>query len=412
MSEELSNQPVSGRRVAPKRRARKKRRHTVMRAVLGTAFTLALVTMLSATFLYRQLDGNISSFDNEDEILGDRPDRVEVEGPKDPLNIVLIGSDEADDREGKRSDTTMIVHVSADREFAYGVSLPRDAIVDRPDCRVTNEDTGAIDDVPGEDAVMFNTAYSAGGALCTVETIEELTDIRVDAVAEIDFRSFENMVDAIGGVEICVPEEIDDTRYNIALPEGRYNATGEQALDYVRERHRLSTNGDVGRMKRQQAFLASMANKVVSAETLTSPTRIYDFANAVTQSITISDEYAGIGPLSSLGLELNSIGLDRIQFITVPNEEYPEDINRLQWTDEADALWELIRYDEPLSAQFLGGAIGAEPGGSVVDTPTTEPTTPSTPTDGPTSTATDVPTDEDPVESLTPEEIAAQNGLC
>ncbi|WP_052336434.1 LCP family protein [Nocardioides alkalitolerans] len=411
MSEELSNQPVSGRRAAPKRRARKKKRHTVLRAVLGTAFTLALVTMLSATFVYRQLDGNISSFENEDDILGERPDKETVEGPKEPLNIVLIGSDEADDREGKRSDTTMILHVSADREFAYGVSLPRDAIVDRPDCRVTNEDTGAIETVAGEDTVMFNTAYNAGGALCTVETIEELTGIYVDAVAEIDFRSFENMVDAIGGVEICVPEEIEDTRYNISLPEGRYVATGEQALDYVRERHRLSTNGDVGRMKRQQSFLASMANKIVSAETLTNPGRLYNLADAVTQSITISEDYAGIQQLAGLGSELNGIGLDRIQFVTVPNEEWVEDPNRLIWTDEADDLWQLIRTDQALTAEFLGGAIGAEdPGGSVVTTPPSA--APTTPTDGPTSTATDEPTDEDPVESLTPEEVAAANGLC
>ncbi|MDN7122821.1 LCP family protein [Nocardioides sp. ChNu-153] len=397
----------------PKRRARRKRRHTVLRAVLGTAFTLALVTALSVTFLYRQLESNLGEFANEEEQFDyERPEQV-ADG--EPLDILLVGSDKEDEG-GRRSDTTILMHVSADRDFAYGISLPRDALVDRPDCVDDNSET-----VPGEEMVMFNTAYSAGGAICTVKTLETLTDVPIDAVVEMDFEGFERMVDAIDGVEICVPNEIEDEQYNISLPEGTYNATGEQALDYVRERHQGSPNGDLGRIKRQQAFLASMVNKVVSADTLTNPNRVSGFLQAVTGSMTISSEYRSLAKLGNLGLQLNGIGLDQITFITVPNEEYAPDPNRLVWTEEADDLWELVRTDQPLTGEFLGEAITATdstgtiaPGGSGTAAPSTTAPPSSSATSEPTDTdsATSEPTDSDPAEALTPEEIAEQNGLC
>ncbi|MDT9594069.1 LCP family protein [Nocardioides zeae] len=397
----------------PKRRARRKRRHTVLRAVLATTLTLVIVTGMAVTFLFRQLSDNITGLDNVDEILGDRPDKITAaDEPHDALNILLIGSDKEDGGKS-RSDTTIILHLSANREFAYGVSLPRDAIVDRPDCRDSDLET-----IPGADEVMFNTAYSEGGPLCTQETVEELTGIYVDAVVEMDFGGFEDMVDAIGGVEVCLTEPIEESRYNKALPKsGTFTADGEEALIYVRERHQLSINGDIGRMKRQQAFLASLANKVVSAETLTSPTAVYDFLDATTRSMTITEEYASVGRLADLGLQFNGIGVDNIQFITVPNEEWEVDPNRLIWTEDADDLWELIRTDQPLSGEFLEGAITAEESGGSISTGDASGTPETSTTDDATTDPTDdgtedEATDENPVEGLTPEDVARQNGLC
>lgn len=409
----------AGRRAAPKRRARSKRRHTVATVIITTAVTLCMVTALGVAFTVRQLDNGISTFANGDAALGDdRPDKVDADTPEEPLNILLVGSDANNPDNGARSDTTIIMHLSGDREFAYGVSLPRDALVNRPECLAPDGT-----DVPGEDMVMFNTAYSEGGALCTQKTVEALTDIRIDATIEMDFGGFEDMVDAIGGVEICLTEPIRASRYNKALPkEGTFTADGEEALIYVRERHQLSINGDVGRMKRQQAFLASMANKVVSAETLTNPSRIYNFVNAVIDSMTITDGYNSIQKLVDIAGGFNGIGLDNINFLTVPNEEYPEDPNRLIWTDEADDLWTLIREDEPLTAEFLTGAIGAEEGGGSVNTgePTASPTDSgssapgSTATDPSTTGPTDGAVDSDPTddEEFDPDEFAASNGLC
>ena len=133
---------------------------------------------------------------------------------------------------------------------------------------------------------MFNAAYAVGGPACTVKTVEKLTDIRINHFVVIDFNGFRKMVDALGGVEVCVPKEVNDTTGHITLPAGTYDVKGQRALDYVRVRHGISNNGDIGRMKRQQTFLASMANKAVSAGTLVNPVRLVKFLDAATKSLT------------------------------------------------------------------------------------------------------------------------------
>lgn len=406
---------AADRRTRPKRRARGKRRHTVLRAVVATAAVLALVTTLTAAFAYRQLGANIDTFADSEQRMGERPDKGAADTPQEPLNILLVGSDLNNPEEGARSDTAIVMHVSGDRDFAYGISLPRDALVDRPDCELEDGEV-----VPGEEMVMFNTAYDEADAICTARTVESLTGIYVDATVEMDFGGFEDMVDAIDGVDICLPEPIEESRFNDALPrEGTFTATGAEALIYVRERHQLSINGDVGRMKRQQAFLASMANKVVSAETLTNPSRITGFLEAVTGSMTITEEYRDLAKLGQLGLQLNGIGLDNITFLTVPSEEWVEDPNRLVWTDEADDLWTLVRTDQPLTPQFLEGSIGAEESGGSVNTGGPAPAPTGSATDAPTTGTSDDPSDDsadDPTttapEGIDAEEFADQNGLC
>lgn len=394
---------------APKRRARPRRRHTVLRTVIATACTLAIVTGLSVAFMARQLGDNITVLPSADDVLDNRPDKVQ-EGPREPMNILLIGSDQ--EEEGKRrSDTTILMHLGANREFAYGISLPRDALVDRPDCT----DPETRETIPGGDGVMFNTAYAEGGPLCTQETVETLTGVYVDAVVEMDFSGFEEMVDAVGGVEICLTEPIEESRYNDELDkEGTFTATGAEALIYVRERHQLSNNGDIGRMKRQQAFLASLANQVVSTSTLTDPSKIYNFLEAVTSSVSISEDYSSLGTLADLGLQFNGIGLGNIQFLTVPNEEYVPDPNRLVWSDEAEDLWQLVIADRPLTSEFLEGALTAEEETGSISTGEPSATGSATPDDTPTtSEPTDTATDEDPVASgPSAEEIAEANGLC
>src|SRR4028118_1309508 len=118
---------------------------------------------------------------------------------------------------------------------------------------------------------MFNEAYAVGGPGCTQRTVEQLTGIRLDHFVVVDFAGFRQMVDALGGVPVCLPNEVNDEVGRIYLPAGSYEATGQQALDYVRVRYEISENGDIGRMRRQQVFLAAMVNKAVSAGTLTNP---------------------------------------------------------------------------------------------------------------------------------------------
>jgi len=333
-------------------------RHRVLKTV-ALSLAAVLVVVLAGGFLaYRHLDKNITSIPTGG--LGtDRPSAVAVHNaPQRPLNILMIGSDTRKGQSGHiggatpgLSDTTILLHVSADRKLAYGVSLPRDAMVHRPPCR--RKDGQGTD--PGG-LTMFNEAYAVGGATCTVKTVEKITDIRVDHFMVIDFNGFKKMVDALGGVEVCVPTEVDDTTGHIHLPAGTYTVRGQRALDYVRVRHDLGTaeNGDIGRMRRQQAFLASMAAKAVSAGTLINPVRLYRFLDAATQSISTDPGLASLKRLSGLARSVKGIGLDHIQFLTVPFEAYPPDPNRLQLAPSAHRLWNRIRHDRPVGPKMAG----------------------------------------------------------
>lgn len=385
----------------PRHRKLPKRSTRIAKRVAWTVGVLSVVLVTTLVVVIKQLEGNITDLDVGDK-LGERPDKV----VKGPINVLVMGDDT---RKGQGpsiagttpglSDTTILLHLSADRESAYGVSLPRDSMVQRPPCETENgTDPGGL--------TQFNAAYAIGGPACTIKTVESLTKVRIDHFVVIKFAGFRKMVDAIGGVEICVPEEVPyDDKYRIHLPEGTYNATGSQALDYVRVRHGLGDGSDIGRMKRQQTFIASMINKVVSAGTLANPVKLYNFLNEATKSLITDPGFSHLQPLVGLGSSLKGIGLDRIRFITVPFEAYPEDPNRLQWAPEANRLWRLIRLDRKVPANFDKEAVTAagkddKPKGEASDSASPGATSSPSPDDKPT---------------VSPEQARAnalRNGLC
>lgn len=373
---------------------------SVLLLVLGSTLVVA----------YMKLEGNINAVSIADQLGEDRPDQMEVEGPKPPLNVLVMGSDERDgtDIGGETpglSDTTILLHLSADRERAYGVSLPRDAIVDRPKCLSKN----GKKTIPGG-LTQFNAAYADGGPACTVKTVESLTDIRIDHFVVINFLGFKEMVNAIDGVTVCVPEEVDDDVGKIHLPEGTYEVDGNQALDYVRVRHDLGApNGDIGRMKRQQSFIAAMVEKVVSRGTLANPVRLYRFLDAATKSLTTDTGFARLKDLASLGTSLKDIGLDNVQFVTVPNRPYAADTNRLEWAPGAEGLWRRIRLDQSLGkfgadAVTAGRKPGERPGGAATVSPTPGGSTSPSPSASPSQ-------DEVQREAAR-QEAAREAGLC
>jgi LCP family protein required for cell wall assembly len=373
----------------PKRRGR--RRHPRWRKVL--IGLVVLMVALTATFaiVYKQLQGNITT---ENFLPGPRP-KVVVQGP---LNVLVMGSDTRAGANGVGiggttpglSDTTMLLHLSADRKFAYGVSLPRDAMVERPPC--ARKDGKGTD--PGG-LTQFNAAFAVGGAPCTVKTVESITHIHIDHFVVVDFVGFRSMVNAIGGVEICVPTAVDDTVGHIQLPAGTYNMTGQQALDYVRVRHDIGApTGDIGRMKRQQSFVSAMIKKVVSAGTLTNPIRLFNFLEAATSSLTTDPGFADLKKLAELGRSLQSVGLGNVQFVTVPWKPYVPDPNRIVFSyPDAGQLFRGIINDRPLAAKFSQDSVGPDvngvitPTGSARPTPTKGATTTSSPTSTPTRSA-------------------------
>jgi LCP family protein required for cell wall assembly len=359
-----------------------------------------MVVSTVAVVAYKRLEGNIGT---EQFLEGPRPAQ-EVKGP---INVLVMGSDTREGANGKDiggdtpglSDTTILLHLSANRKFAYGVSLPRDAMVERPACPRKNGN--GVD--PGG-MTQFNAAYAIGGPACTVKTVEKLTGIRINHFVVVDFVGFKAMVNAINGVTICVPSEVNDTVGHIKLPAGTYKVTGQQALDYVRVRHDLGApTGDIGRMKRQQTFISAMIKKVVSAGTLANPVRLLKFLDAATNSLTTDPGFANLKQLASLGSSLKNIGLENVKFITVPWEPWSEDANRVAWKPDAAQLWKLIRRDQPLTAQFdsdavtpgsdnaatAGSSPASSPSKSASSSPTNSPSgSPSGSTQSPSSTPT------------------------
>lgn len=418
MSDEvLVEEPDDG---APKRRGKSKKRHTIGTVLLASVVVLAVVTGLSVAFLYRHLNGNITVSDVMDEI-DDRPEKVDT-GPKEPINVLVLGSDtrsgEGNQIDGEAgggvSDTTILLHLSADRTRAYGISIPRDSLVTRPDC-------GPKNGIPGGEDQMWNAAYALGGEACTVEQFEQNTGVRVDDFVIVDFAGFQDMVDAVDGVPVCIPEDIEDPAHGISIPAGDRVLRGKEALNYVRVRYTLGDGSDIGRIKRQQAFIASMVNKVVSAGTLTRPDRVVSFLNAATKSLTVSPGLKNLSKLAKLGLSLNEIGLDNVQFITVPNEydTREEFRGRVIWSQpEADKLWHKIKNDKPLTKAMSEDSISAAnppgsqtPSATPTETPSSTPSDTASPSQTPSKTPTKTPTK---TQGPTEEEIAEAeaNGLC
>ena len=385
-------------------------RHRIIKAVAITVASVLVVVLTGGFFVYRHLNNNITGIDITSALGTDRPTEVKAKTPQKPLNILLLGSDTRQGQTGHiggdtpgLSDTTILLHISGDRKLAYGVSLPRDAMVKRPSCE--RKDGQGTD--PGG-LSMFNAAYAVGGPACTVKTVEGLTNIRINHFVVIDFNGFRKMVDALGGVEVCVPKEVNDTTGHIYLPAGTYDVKGQRALDYVRVRHSISDNGDIGRMKRQQTFLASMANKAVSAGTLVNPVRLVKFLDAATKSLTTDTGLSSLNKLGSLAKSLKGIGLDHIQFLTVPFKTYEPDPNRLEWAPGANRLWYRVRMDMPISKRFADQVTTAagKPSGGASPTPSQSPSAGSTPSQGAS------PSQSESEAAAAAAARAQENGLC
>ncbi len=327
----------------------RRRRRSVLRVIVVAELVVALVTAATVVYGFNHLDSNIEALPDFEHI-APKPE-PKPEQPKTPLNILVMGSDtrdcdgcDIDNEDGRRR----LRHHDA----AARLGGPEDGVRRQPGARHdgrrarTARSTARRSRAPK--TVQFNEAFTVGGPLCTVQQVEHLTGIYIDHTVVVNFGGFKDMVDAVHGVEVCIPFEVDDPAHGIHLDAGTQYVSGQEALNYVRERHVLSVNSDIGRMKRQQAFVASMTNRVLSANTLAQPSRLYRFLDAATDSIQLDKDLASLGKLFDLGRELRDIDLRHIKFVTVPIETYPADINRLQFAPEADALWEAIKDDEPL----------------------------------------------------------------
>ncbi|WP_449062038.1 LCP family protein [Planomonospora algeriensis] len=202
---------------------------------------------------------------------------------------------------------------------------------------------------------MINESFNYGGIACTWKTIETLTGIRIDHFVKVDFTGFKDMVDAVGGVEVCVPEPINDTKALLTLDAGRQTLRGEQALGYVRARYSLGDGSDIGRIQRQQMFIASMLKKVMSGETLTDPARLFGFLDAATRSVTTDP---GLTPavMKDLALSAKGLAAGRIRFVTTPWRYSLVHPGKVEWVEPLSTkLFRIVAHDRPLTGSGVKG---------------------------------------------------------
>lgn len=280
-----------------------------------------------------------------------------------PINILVMGSDTRDgeancalgggcaktattsnttaEAQGANADVIMVVHVSADRSNATVLSIPRDTVVKIPACTYNGSTIPARTD-------RINASLM-GGPSCTAQTVGQLTGITINHFVVIDFAGVVTMSDAIGGVSVCVDNNVYDTYSHLKLAKGTHTLEGKAALQFLRTRHGFGDGGDVGRTIAQHLFLSSMIREVESASTLANPVKVYNLADAATKAVTVDDDLGSVTALSSLLLEIKDIPSSRITFVTTPTDYNPANKNELIVAPNAEAIFTKIANDESLS---------------------------------------------------------------
>jgi LCP family protein required for cell wall assembly len=241
----------------------------------------------------------------------------------------------------ERSDTTILLHVSADRSQAVAVSIPRDTLIDLPTCKNANGDS-----VKGGTG-KFNEAMTRGGPGCTLKAVENMTGIKVDNFMVVDFGGFKAITEAVGGVEICLSEPVNDPLSGLKLSAGTHTISGEEALAFVRARKTLGDGSDTSRIRRQQAFLSSMAKTVLSSGTLLNPAALLGVLNAATKSLTADPQLANIDNLRELVVSMKDLCPSNITFTTMPWYPAGDGANVLMNKKKAKPLLNAIKNDTP-----------------------------------------------------------------
>jgi LCP family protein required for cell wall assembly len=340
------------------------RRRKILAWTGGILSVIVVVAVLGAYFVYRHLDANLHQVDISG-VLGSQP----VDLHPQAENILVLGSDtrlgqprrygSSANLTTDQSDTLLIVHIAADRDWADVMSIPRDSWVNIPSCEMGNGHMSS------PTIFKINEAFAIGnldgnrtdlGVACTVKTVEQDTGIRIDHFVAINFDGFRAMVNAVGGVPECNTTSINDPLSGLHLKAGRHLLNGWQALGYVRARYTLGNGSDIERIGRQQAFMSSLVERVKSK--LLNPLAIYRFLDAATKSLTIDSQLGGIKGLYNLALSVKNLPPSQVTFFTLPTypRSYvdPTDLADVMWTQPEDSvIFQAFRDNVPVTKAML-----------------------------------------------------------
>jgi LCP family protein required for cell wall assembly len=325
----------------------------VGRVLSWIALTMAVLILGLAGVGYvlvQHYNGNIDRISGVFTNRGKAP----AKAPHDAMNVLLVGSDtRAGDNgvgtgghhltSGQRSDTIILAHLYGSSDNALFVSFPRDSYVEIP--AWTDPKTGTVHRSRHD---KINSAIAEGGPALLIATIEKLTDIRVDHYVQVDFVGFKKMVDKLGGVEICLKQDVNDAKSQLTLSKGRHHINGTTALAFARDRHSFAGQ-DLDRIKNQQQLIGSMIHKVLSSGTLLNPLKLNGFLNAATSSLQV-DEKLTFGDMKDIALRVRGFNSGHVLFTTVPFSNPAARINGasvVKLDEVADeALFSALRQDK------------------------------------------------------------------
>lgn len=309
------------------------------RALVALVSAAVVATVGFGWYTYRTAEGNVV---RDDVIIAaDPPSARDL--PRTEQTVLLVGLDSRTDTQGnplpqdvldvlrageaggeQNTDTMMVVHIPADpQKKAFAVSLPRDSYVDIAGGFGTHKlnsaygrgKNAAATRLRGEgaDEATVDRESTTEGRRHLIATVSALTGLRIDHYAEINLFGFSEITKAVGGVPVCLTEPVDDHYSGAVFPAGQQTLQGVDALKFVRQRHGLQ-NGDLDRVRRQQAFLAGVAHQLFSSGTLTSPTRISALVDALTKSVVLDQDW----DLMAFATQVSTLTGDHIEFSTIP----------------------------------------------------------------------------------------------
>jgi LCP family protein required for cell wall assembly len=320
-------------------------------------------------------------------------DRVSVGGlgkgkdaPKGAMTILVAGVDRREgltkaqqkaaklgSEAGERSDTMLLMHISRDHDRVTVVNLPRDSYVTIPAHKSNGSEGAKGAQVPSRPGKL-TWAYQFGGPDLTVNTIKRSTGVSIDHYVEVNFYGFVSMVDALGGVDVCTEQPINDKKSGLVLPAGTSHVDGLKALSFARARYTLTGGSDLGRIDRQQQFMAAMMKRALSTKTLSDPSKSTRFLNAALKSLRVDEELAD--GLPKLADQMKGLSTDSLTFAKLPLAN--PDHNAVLWNaaaPQSTVLWDQgragdlftkIRRDQPISKPAPAATPSATPTGPTV----------------------------------------------
>jgi len=367
-------------------------------------FTKALVVVVVSTLTvigisFVQLSQELSR--NHIHLTDTAGKDVKIPPLSGPINFLLVGSDTRQGAGNSQfgnitsnlADVIILLHVSADRKSAVGISFPRDLMVPWPACPSTSGGPGYLPQSLGQ----INATISNGGPGCTLLTVEQLTGLQIPYLAMIDFNGVIELSNAVGGVEVCVAEDINDTYTNTHLKAGPHNLQGLQALQFLRTRHGVGDGSDLSRISNQQVYMTALVRKLKGKDILNNPVALYSLARTAARNMKLSDTLSDPTTLAGVASALKAIPMNKITFLQLPSLSMTGEYSgRVQPdAEKAQFLFDMLAADKPM----VLGKVGNTGSGSVVaPTPTPTPTktkkSTKTPTPKPTPTETITPLPE------------------